>query len=248
MSLEQWKVFFEKLSTPFYREFVLRGLFITLKIAALGFILGVALGTLLALVQVTYSKNFFIKVLDKICNAYVALFRGTPMVVQLLLAYYVLIPLMAINNVNSETVGIIVFGMNSAAYVSEIMRGGINSVDVGQLEAGRALGLSYTTTMAKIVIPQAFKNILPTLGNELITLVKETSVLSFIVVSDLYTSLKTLGKEIYNLKPPYIFMAVIYIIIVLIITLIIRSIEKALSKSDRKHENTASKKAVKKHD
>ncbi len=248
MSLEQWKVFFEKLSTPFYREFVLRGLFITLKIAALGFILGVALGTLLALVQVTYSKNCFIKVLDKICKAYVALFRGTPMVVQLLLAYYVLIPLMAINNVNSETVGIIVFGMNSAAYVSEIMRGGINSVDVGQLEAGRALGLSYTTTMAKIVIPQAFKNILPTLGNELITLVKETSVLSFIVVSDLYTSLKTLGKEIYNLKPPYIFMAVIYIIIVLIITLIIRSIEKALSKSDRKHENTASKKAVKKHD
>lgn len=248
MSLEQWKVFFEKLSTPFYREFVLRGLFITLKIAALGFILGVALGTLLALVQVTYSKNFFIKVLDKICKAYVALFRGTPMVVQLLLAYYVLIPLMAINNVNSETVGIIVFGMNSAAYVSEIMRGGINSVDVGQLEAGRALGLSYTTTMAKIVIPQAFKNILPTLGNELITLVKETSVLSFIVVSDLYTSLKTLGKEIYNLKPPYIFMAVIYIIIVLIITLIIRSIEKTLSKSDRKHENTASKKAVKKHD
>ncbi len=248
MSLEQWKVFFEKLSTPFYREFVLRGLFITLKIAALGFILGVALGTLLALVQVTYSKNGFIKVLDKICKAYVALFRGTPMVVQLLLAYYVLIPLMSINNVNSETVGIIVFGMNSAAYVSEIMRGGINSVDVGQLEAGRALGLSYTTTMAKIVIPQAFKNILPTLGNELITLVKETSVLSFIVVSDLYTSLKTLGKEIYNLKPPYIFMAVIYIIIVLIITLIIRSIEKALSKSDRKHENTASKKAVKKHD
>lgn len=248
MSLEQWKVFFEKLSTPFYSEFVLRGLFITLKIAALGFILGVALGTLLALVQVTYSKNCFIKVLDKICKAYVALFRGTPMVVQLLLAYYVLIPLMAINNVNSETVGIIVFGMNSAAYVSEIMRGGINSVDVGQLEAGRALGLSYTTTMAKIVIPQAFKNILPTLGNELITLVKETSVLSFIVVSDLYTSLKTLGKEIYNLKPPYIFMAVIYIIIVLIITLIIRSIEKALSKSDRKHENTASKKAVKKHD
>ncbi len=248
MSLEQWKVFFEKLSTPFYREFVLRGLFITLKIAALGFILGVALGTLLALVQVTYSKNCFIKVLDKICKAYVALFRGTPMVVQLLLAYYVLIPLMAINNVNSETVGIIVFGMNSAAYVSEIMRGGINSVDVGQLEAGRALGLSYTTSMAKIVIPQAFKNILPTLGNELITLVKETSVLSFIVVSDLYTSLKTLGKEIYNLKPPYIFMAVIYIIIVLIITLIIRSIEKTLSKSDRKHENTASKKAVKKHD
>lgn len=246
MSLEQWEVFFKKLSTPFYREFVTRGFFITLKIALLGFIIGVALGTLLALVQVAYNKNFFVKILDKICKAYVALFRGTPMVVQLLLAYYVLLPLMSLGNVNSETVGIIVFGMNSAAYVSEIMRGGINSVDIGQLEAGRALGLNYTTAMAKIVIPQAFKNILPTLGNELITLVKETSVLSFIVVSDLYTALKTLGKEIYNIKPPYIFMAVIYIVIVLIITLIIRSVEKILSKSERKHSEAA-KKAVKKN-
>ena len=233
MSIEQWEVFFKTLSTPFYKAFVLRGLFITLKIAFLGFILGVFLGTILALIQVAYNKSVIVKILDKICKAYVALFRGTPMVVQLLLAYYVLLPLLSVSNVNSETVGIIVFGMNSAAYVSEIMRGGINSVDGGQLEAGRALGLAYTTTMVKIVIPQAFKNILPTLGNELITLVKETSVLSFIVVSDLYTSLKTLGKEIYNLTPPYIFMALIYIVIVFIITLIIRAIEKALAKSDK---------------
>lgn len=248
MSAEQWKVFFDKLSTPFYKQFVFNGLLITLKIAILGFILGVILGTVLALVQVAYNKNVFVKILDKICKVYVALFRGTPMVVQLLLAYYVLIPMLSMSNVNSETVGIIVFGMNSAAYVSEIMRGGINSVDIGQLEAGRALGLSYTTTMIKIVIPQAFKNILPTLGNELITLVKETSVLSFIVVSDLYTSLKTLGKEIYNLKPPYIFMAVIYIVIVLIITLIIRLIEKFFARSDRKRSTTKQTKEAKKYE
>lgn len=247
MSIEQWKVFFETLSTPFYREYVLRGLFITLKIAALGFLIGVIFGTVLALVQVAYNKNKIVKIFDKICKIYVALFRGTPMVVQLLLAYYVLLPLLSVTNVNSETVGIIVFGMNSAAYVSEIMRGGINSVDIGQLEAGRALGLSYTTTMIKIVVPQAFKNILPTLGNELITLVKETSVLSFIVVSDLYTALKTLGKEIYNLKPPYIFMAVIYIVIVFIITMIIRAIEKALSKSNKNRGRTTKSKAVKKN-
>lgn len=245
MSIEQWKVFFETLSTSFYREYVLHGLFITLKIAALGFVLGIIFGTVLALVQVAHNKNKIVKILDKICKIYVAFFRGTPMVVQLLLAYYVLLPLLSVSNVNSETVGIIVFGMNSAAYVSEIMRGGINSVDIGQLEAGRALGLSYTTTMIKIVVPQAFKNILPTLGNELITLVKETSVLSFIVVSDLYTALKTLGKEIYNLTPPYIFMAVIYIIIVFIITMIIRAIEKVLSKSDKNHKRTTKSKAVK---
>lgn len=247
MSAEQWRVFFNKLSTPYYTEFVLRGLFITLKIAVLGFILGLILGTLLALVQVAYKKNIIVKILDKICKVYVALFRGTPMVVQLLLAYYVLLPLIGVVGVDSEVVGIIVFGMNSAAYVSEIMRGGINSVDIGQLEAGRALGLNYTTTMFKIIIPQAFKNILPTLGNELITLVKETSVLSFIVVSDLYTSLKTLGKEIYNLKPPYIFMAVIYIIIVLIITLIIRIIEKILAKSDKRQSEKGKVKAGKKN-
>lgn len=244
MSSEQWQVFFDKLKTPFYKEFVIKGFFITIKIAVIGFILGVIIGTVLALIQVAYNRNVVVKILDKVCKAYVALFRGTPMVVQLLIAYYVLIPLIGITGVDSELVGIIVFGMNSGAYVSEIMRGGINSVDSGQLEAGRALGLSYTTTMVKIVIPQAFKNILPTLGNELITLVKETSVLSFIAVSDLYTSLKTLGNEIYNKQPPYIFMAIIYILIVLVITLIIRIVEKILAKSDKSRSTVKHKEKV----
>ncbi|MDY2714964.1 MAG: amino acid ABC transporter permease, partial [Candidatus Borkfalkiaceae bacterium] len=132
--------------------------------------------------------------------------------------------------------GIIIFGLNSGAYVSEIMRGGINSVDIGQLEAGRALGLGYTTSMIKIVIPQAIKNILPTLGNEFITLIKETSVLSFITVVDLYNALRTIAtaNQNYEFMIPYIVLGLIYIVLVLLITLLVRGLEKLMSKSDRK--------------
>ncbi len=233
MSIEQWKVFFKTLSTPFYKEFVLRGLFITLKIAVLGFILGVFLGTILALIQVAYNKNVIVKILDKVCKAYVALFRGTPMVVQLLLAYYVLLPLMSIGNVNSETVGIIVFGMNSAAYVSEIMRSGILSVDAGQREAGRALGLSYPSTMLRIVLPQALKNSLPALGNELIALVKDTSVAGFIAVFDLTQAFKLIGSSSYEFMIPYLVLALFYLVIVGILTVIIKMIERRFAKSDK---------------
>ena len=176
---------------------------------------------------------FIIKFFDKICTIYVALFRGTPMVVQLLLAYYVLLPTLGIKEVDSLVVGIVVFGMNSGAYVSEIMRGGLNSVDRGQMEAGRALGLSYSTTMIKVVIPQAVKNILPTLGNEFITLIKETSVLSFITVYDLYTALSTIGAKNYEKMIPYLVMAVIYIVLVLMITLMVKLLESAFARSDR---------------
>ena len=165
------------------------------------------------------------------------------MVVQLLLAYYVLLPTLGVKNVDSLTVGIIVFGMNSGAYVSEIMRGGINSVDSGQMEAGRAVGLSYATTMVKIVIPQAIKNILPTLGNEFITLIKETSVLSFITVYDLYTALSAIGSKNYEKMVPYLVMAVIYIVLVLLITLLVKLIEKAFAKSDRTATKTQKKTA-----
>jgi polar amino acid transport system permease protein len=113
------------------------------------------------------------------------------------------------------------------------MRGGLNSVDKGQMEAGRALGLSYPVTMMKVVIPQALKNILPTLGNEFITLIKETSVLSFITVYDLYTALKTIGSKNYEPMVPYIVMALIYIILVLLITLLVKMLENAFAKSDR---------------
>ncbi len=230
----KWQVFWETLSGEFYKKLFLTGLWNTVKIAVLGLVIGILIGTLIAIVKVMPKYKTVPRVLDKICTVYVALFRGTPMVVQLLIAYYVLLPALGVRGVAAINVGITVFGMNSGAYVSEIMRSGINSVDKGQMEAGRALGLGYATTMMKIVIPQAVKNILPTLGNEFITLIKETSVLSFITVYDLYTALSAIGSKNYEKVMPYLFMAMIYIVLVLLITLMIKLIEKAFAKSDRK--------------
>ena len=155
------------------------------------------------------------------------------MVVQLLVFYYVLMPLMGIK-IDGLNVAITVFGLNSGAYVSEIMRGGILSVDPGQLEGGRSVGMSYATTMFKIVIPQAIKNILPTLGNEFITLVKETSIVSFVGAMDLYKVFNDIGTNNYEFMVPYLVMAVIYIIIVCLITLGIKFMERRLRKRDRR--------------
>ena len=229
----KWEKFLSTMESEYFQQLLLDGLSNTIKVAVLGLILGILIGTLIAVVKVAPKYQLGVRILDKICSVYVALFRGTPMVVQLLLAYYVLLPTLGVKNVDSLTVGIIVFGMNSGAYVSEIMRGGINSVDVGQMEAGRAVGLSYATTMVKIVIPQAVKNILPTRGNEFITLIKETSVLSFITVYDLYTALSAIGSKNYEKMIPYLVMAGIYIVLVLFITLCVRLIEKAFAKSDK---------------
>ena len=132
-------------------------------------------------------------------------------------------------------VAILVFGLNSAAYISEIMRSGILSVDAGQMEAGRAVGLSYGTTMLKIVIPQAVKNILPTLGNEFIALIKETSVVSFVGATDLYVAFNIIGTNSYEFMVPYLVMALIYIVLVLVISLLIKLMERSLRKSDRRN-------------
>ena len=132
-------------------------------------------------------------------------------------------------------VSILVFGLNSAAYISEIMRSGIMSVDNGQMEAGRAVGLSFGTSMIKIVIPQAIKNILPTLGNEFIALVKETSVVSFVGATDLYLAFNNIGSNSYEFMVPYLVMAMIYIVLVLIISLGIKIMERSLRKSDRRN-------------
>ena len=141
--------------------------------------------------------------------------------------------------------GIISLSMNAGAYMAEIVRAGIQSIDKGQMEAGRALGLPYSTTMLKIVIPQALKNILPTLGNEFITLIKETSVLSFITVYDLYTALSTIGSKNYEKMVPYLVMAVIYIVLVLLITLLVKVLENAFARSDRSRAgNVKKRKAV----
>ena len=213
---------------------VLTGLSNTMQIAVIGLLIGIVIGTLIASIRVLPKYKTLPRVLDKICSLYVALFRGTPMVVQLLVFYYVLLPLMNAN-MDGLHVSIAVFGLNSGAYVSEIMRGGILSVDPGQMEGGRSVGMSYAATMLRIVIPQAIKNILPTLGNEFITLVKETSIVSFVGAMDLYKVFNDIGTNNYEFMVPYLIMAIIYIVIVCLISLGIKIMERSLRKSDRRN-------------
>ncbi len=211
---------------------VLEGLKNTLIIAIIGLLIGTVIGTLIAAVRVMPKYKVMPRILNAICTVYVSFFRGTPMVVQLLVFYYVLFPLIGLK-ISSVGVSILVFGLNSGAYISEIMRGGILSVDPGQMEGGRAMGLSFSATMIKIVIPQAVKNILPTMGNEFITLIKETSIVSFVGASDLYKAFNLMGSNTYEFMIPYLAMAIIYIALVMIITLLIRLMERRLRKSDR---------------
>lgn len=213
---------------------VLEGLKNTLLIALVGLAVGIVIGTLIATVRVVPKYKRLPRVLNGIASFYVGFFRGTPMVVQLLLFYYVLLPLLGVKS-SGVQVSMIVFGLNSGAYISEIMRGGIMSVDRGQMEAGRALGLSFSVSMMKIVIPQAVKNILPTLGNEFIALIKETSVVSFVGAADLYVAFNYIGTNSYEFMVPYLAMAIIYIVIVMLITLGIKLMERGLAKSDRRN-------------
>ena len=214
-----------------YKE-VLTGLRNTMTIAVLGLIIGIFVGVIIATIRVLPKYKTLPKVLDGFCSFYVGLFRGTPMVVQLRVFYYVLLPLIGVK-MSSVLVAVCVFGLNSGAYISEMMRAGILSVDPGQMEGARSVGLSYSAAMIKIVIPQAVKNILPTLGNEFIALVKETSVVSFVGAMDLYVAFNNIGSNSYEFMVPYLAMAIIYIVIVCIITIGIKMMERRLRRSDR---------------
>jgi len=230
---EMWNEFIRQFITLKGYENVLNGLWATLQIAVFGLLIGIVIGTLIAVVRVMPKYKLMPRILDKICVCYIELFRGTPMVVQLLIGYWVLLPAMDITVDSGIPVAIIMFGLNSGAYVSEIMRSGIQSVDPGQMEAGRAVGLAYSTTMLKIVVPQAIKNILPTLGNEFIVLIKETSIVSFIAVTDLYKSFKQLGDPTYDYTMPYLMLALTYLVLVLLISWGVRVLERKLKKSER---------------
>ena len=231
--LKSWEVFWAKFGPGGAWERVIgEGLVNTLIIAFAGLLIGILLGTLIAAVKVMPKYKLLPRILDKICTVYVGFFRGTPIVVQLLLAYYVLFPMMGVQ-IGSLNTCILVFGLNSAAYCSEIMRGGILSVDAGQMEAGRAVGLSFGTTMMKIVIPQAIKNILPTMGNEFITLIKDTSVVSFIAIVDLTKSFREIGDSSYEYIIPYLMLAAIYLILVGVIALGVKLLERGLRKNER---------------
>ena len=215
-----------------YKRVLSEGLTNTLIIAVSGLLIGILIGTVIAAVKVMPKYKLMPRILDGICSVYVGFFRGTPIVVQLLLAYYVICPLIGVK-LGSLNTSVIVFGLNSGAYVSEMMRAGIQSVDYGQMEAGRALGMSYFATMMKIIVPQAVKNILPTLGNEFIALIKDTSVASFVAAVDLYKVFTEIGTSNYEYLVPYLAMALIYIILVLLITLLFKIIEKYMRRSDR---------------
>lgn len=226
-------LFIEQFITKGGYKVALEGLLVTVEIAVFGLLIGILLGTLIAIVRVMPKYRRLPKVLDVICSIYVGFFRGTPMVVQLLVGYYVLFPFLGIR-LDGVVVAILIFGLNSAAYVSEMMRSGILSVDIGQLEAARALGMPYATSMLKIVIPQSIKNILPTLGNEFIMLIKDTSIVSFIAVVDITKAFRQIGDATYEYVIPYLFLALVYLVIIIGITLLIRLMERRLRKSERR--------------
>ena len=223
------ELFFEKGG---WKRVVSEGLRNTLLIAVLGLAIGIVIGTLIAVVRVMPKYSRLPRILNGICTFYVGFFRGTPIVVQLLISYYVLFPILGIS-ITSLSTCILVFGLNSGAYVSEIMRGGINSIDIGQLEAGRAVGLPYGTAMMKIVIPQSIKNILPTLGNEFIALVKDTSVVSFVAAVDLYKTFTEIGNVRYEYLVPYLAMAIMYIALVMIISFGVKLMERRFKRNER---------------
>ena len=214
-----------------YKNF-LKGLSNTAMIAVFGLLIGFLIGCVIATVKLIPSKKLPVKIANGICDDYVAVFRGTPMVVQLLLMHFALFPALGLN-VDPVMEAVIIFGMNSAAYMAEILRSGINAVDIGQMEAGRSLGFGFTETMFRIVLPQAIKNILPTLGNEFIALIKETSVVSFIAVVDVTKSFQNIAASTYEYFVPYIVLAIVYLVLVLAITWLIKLMEKRLAKNER---------------
>ena len=229
----EWDLFYGKFITHKGYKDALTGLVNTMKIAILGLLIGIVIGTVIALVKMIPKYHVLPKVLSAICDVYVGFFRGTPMVVQLLIGWFILLPALDLP-VDNVVVATAVFGLNSGAYVSEIMRSGIQAVDAGQLEAARAVGLGYWTSMMKIVIPQGVKNILPTLGNEFIVLVKDTSIVSFIAVVDVTKAFRQIGDANYSYIIPYLMLALVYLVIVMIITLLIKLLERRLAKSERR--------------
>lgn len=231
--MSKWDKFVRAFISNEGYEIVLGGLVSTLEIAFFGFLIGLVIGLIIASVKVAGKENKIAKGISRIGDVYVIFFRGTPIIVQLLLAYYVLFPLLGLK-IDKLIVAIVTFGMNSGAYVSEIMRGGILSVDKGQSEAGRSLGLGYFKTMIKIVLPQAFKNMLPTLGNEIIALVKDTSVVSFIAVTDLTNAFQLIGSGTYEFVVPYLMLAATYLLITLTLSGIIKLLERRSRASERK--------------
>ena len=228
----------------FYKAFVdgdrwklyLKGIGITLELTVTALVIGVILGILVAVVRTAHDQQRIgrrspvLGVLNALCKIYTTVIRGTPMMVQLLIWGFVVFK----TSRNHTMVGIIGLGINSGAYVAEIVRGGLMSVDQGQMEAGRSLGLGYLDTMRFIVIPQAFKNILPSLGNELITLFKDTSLVSAIGGTELVYFAEAVGAKTYEYMFPYLGIALMYLVVVMVLTWLLGKLERRLRQSDRR--------------
>lgn len=210
-------------------KYIVDGLKTTLLVTFLALILGVLLGFVVAIVRATYDKTKKLKVLNWICNIYITVIRGTPVVVQLLIIMYVVF---ASVNIEKIVVAVLAFGLNSGAYVAEIVRSGIMSVDEGQFEAGRSLGFNYVQTMVYIIMPQAFKNILPALGNEFIVLLKETSVAGYVALKDLTKGGDIIRSRTYSYMP-LIATALIYLVLVLGFSKLLGLLERRLRNNER---------------
>ncbi len=210
--------------------FIVNGLVNTIIIAACAILIGLILGFLVAIVRVTHDKNGGLTVLNGICRIYLTIFRGTPIMIQLLIIYYVVFQAV---NINKLVVAIIAFGINSGAYIAEIMRGGIMSIDDGQMEAGRSLGLSYQQTMTGIILPQAIKNVLPALANEFIALIKETSICGYIGLTDLTRGGDVIRSITYEAFLPLIAVAIIYLVIVELLSMGVGKLEQGLRRNER---------------
>ncbi|MBE6763585.1 MAG: amino acid ABC transporter permease [Ruminococcaceae bacterium] len=222
-------------------KWLLEGLGHTLLITLVALLIGLAIGVVIAAVRSTYDKNresmelhksvgyYVLKFFNGVCHVYLTIIRGTPVVVQLLIMYFIVFA----SSRNSLMVAMIAFGINSGAYVAEILRGGIMSIDNGQFEAGRSLGFNYVQTMIYIIIPQVFKNVLPTLCNEFIVLLKETSVAGYVGIVDLTKAGDLIRGRTFSAFMPLIAVALIYLVMVIILTALVGMLERRLRKNER---------------
>ena len=210
-------------------KYITGGLKTTLTVTFFAVIMGIVLGFLVGVIRSTHDKTGKLNILNALCNVYLTIIRGTPVVVQLLITYFVIFGSV---NINKVVVAVIAFGVNSGAYVAEIIRSGIMSVDNGQFEAGRSIGFTYGQTMIHIILPQAFKNVLPALANEFIVLLKETSVAGYIALEDLTKGGDIIRSRTFNAFMPLIGVAIIYLLMVMIFSYFVKCLERRLRNSE----------------
>lgn len=224
----------ELFSTPEYIDSLLHGFLLTIQIAYFAILIGVFFGTIIALVDTARPSKWMV-VPKLICRIYTTIIRGTPMALQLFIMFFIIF---AIKGFPSIITAIIAFGLNSAAYTAEVIRGGILSVDAGQTEAGLALGLSRRTIFFKIVAPQAIKNIIPAMGNEIITVIKETAIVSMVGMYDLNMAAKDIGsgQNMASYIVPMFVAALFYLVTIYLIAFVVKRVEKSLRKSDLRAE------------